>query len=291
MFEVKQLAKNTFYYEAFTNVGIFRPEEQQAVLIDSCDHKRMVKGLDSEIEEMGLNISCIINTHSHSDHICGNKYFQDKYGCRLLSTKQEQGFIFNPDLETDFYNAGLTELKNNNALYGVQSSDTDVLDEKNLPAGLGIIELPGHSFEMIGVRTADDVVFLADAVLSVSTWESYRFPFFYNVNKSVETLEKIKDMKAALFVPSHNEPLEDIRELAEYNIARLKEKKEMILSFCNGKSFDEVFAQAAKNEQLTIKMLKYNMYAVMVRNFLKALIEDGYVYTDVENNVLKYFKK
>ena len=251
----------------------------------------MVKGIDSEIEKMGLNVSCIINTHSHSDHICGNKYFQDKYGCSLLSTKQEQGFIFNPDLETDFYNAGLTVPKNNNVLYGVESSLTDVIDEKNLPEGLEIIELPGHSFEMVGIRTADDVVFLADSVLSVPTWESYRLPFFYNVNKSVETLEKIKDMKAALFVPSHNAPLEDIRELADYNIARLNEKKEMILSLCDGKSFDEVFAQVAKKENLTIRMLKYNMYAVMIRNLLTALIEDGSVYTDVKNNVLTYFKK
>ena len=35
MFEVKPLLGNTFYFEAFTNVGIYRLNEKQAVLIDS----------------------------------------------------------------------------------------------------------------------------------------------------------------------------------------------------------------------------------------------------------------
>ena len=75
MFEVKQLAENTFYYEAYSNVGIYRLNEREAVLIDSCDHKRMVRGLDRILGDMGLSVKLIINTHCHVDHICGNRYF------------------------------------------------------------------------------------------------------------------------------------------------------------------------------------------------------------------------
>lgn len=198
MFEVKQLTENTFYYEAFTNAGIYRLNEKQAVLIDSCDHIRMVKGLDKELEQMGLSVKTVIDTHCHVDHICGNSYFQKKYGCKLLSTRLEQAYIYKPDMEPDFYNVALTVNKKSNPFYGIESTETEIITAENTPKGLEIIPLPGHSFEMIGVRTPDDVVFLADSVLSVNTWENYKYPFFNSVNKAINTLECIKYMKASV---------------------------------------------------------------------------------------------
>lgn len=291
MFEVKHLKGNTYYYDAFTNVGIYKLNDKQAVLIDSCDHKRMVKGLDRELSSMGVAVSVIINTHCHVDHICGNRYFQDKYGCKLLSTRLEQSFIYNTELEADFYNAALNVDKSTNPFYGIEPSETEIISHDNTPEGFEIISLPGHGFDMVGVKTPDDVLFLADSVLSVTTWENYKLPFFYNVNKAIATLEKIMDMKASLFVPSHNPPLEDIRELAEYNIEKLREKKGTVLSLCDGKSFEELFDAVMKAEDLVIKMPKYCMYAVMIKNLLQSLIEDDVIYTELENNRVIYHTK
>lgn len=291
MFEVKHLIGNTFYYNAFTNVGIYKLNETEAVLIDSCDHKRMVKGLDRELESMGLKVSLIINTHCHVDHICGNRYFQDKYGCKLLSTRLEQSFIYNTELEADFYNVALSTDKSTNPFYGIDPSETEVITGDNVPDDFEIIRLPGHGFDMIGVRTPDNVLFLADAILSVSTWENYKLPFFYSVNKAISTLNEIKDMKARIFVPSHNPPVECIRELAQYNIERLKEKKDTVLTLCNGRSFEELFDAVMQAERLEIKMSKYCMYAVMVKNLLQSLIEDDSIYSDLENNRVIYHTK
>jgi len=36
--------------------------------------------------------------------------------------------------------------------------------EKNLPNGLEYFSLKGHFFDMIGIKTSDDVYFLADAL-------------------------------------------------------------------------------------------------------------------------------
>lgn len=291
MFEVKHLIGNTYFYEAFTNVGIYRIDDNSSVLIDSCDHKRMVKSLDRELEAMGLKVVAVINTHGHNDHIVGNRFFQDKYGCRLFSTRLEQGFIYKPDLESVFYNTALTVNEKSSPFTDLQSSDTEVITESNIPEGFEIIDLPGHSFEMIGVRTPDDVLFLADAILSESTWENYKLPFFYNVNKSIETLEKIKEMKARLFVPSHNAPVEDIKPLAEYNIEKLKEKKQLTYELCNKKSFEEIFSAIMEKEGLVLKTPKYCMYAVMVKNLIQSIIEDGLVYNELENNIMKYHHK
>jgi len=291
MFEVKHLINNTFYYEAYTNVGIYRLSDSEALLIDSCDHKRMVRGLDRILEEMGLTVNTIISTHCHVDHICGNRYFKEKYGCRILCTRLEQGYIYKPDMEPDFYNVGLSCDKEKNPFYGIEPSEAEVITDENLPEGFEIISLPGHSFDMIGVRTPDDVVFLADAVLSKNTWENYKLPFFYSVNKAMETLENISKLEARFFVPSHNAPVEDIKELAQYNIEKLKEKKQMVFELCESQSFESLFELVVKDQEIEMKTPKYCMYAVMVRNFLQALIERDKIYTVYENSRMIYHTK
>lgn len=291
MFEIKELLGNTFYYQAYTNVGIYMLNEKEVVLIDSCDHKRMVRGLDRQLEEKGLKVNTVINTHCHVDHICGNRYFQDKYGCRLLSTKLEHGYIYKPDMEADYYNVGLSVEKEFNPFYGIESSETEIITEENIPEGFEIIPLPGHGFEMIGVRTPDDVVFLADSVLSRSTWENYKLPFFYNVNRALETMKYVSTLSGKVFVPSHNEPVEDIGELARYNFDRLKEKKQMVFELCENQSFESLFALVAEDQELLVKTPKYCMYAVMVRNLLQALIEKDKIFSEFQNGRMIYHTK
>lgn len=291
MFEIKKIKGNTYYFEAFSNVGIYTPDGKNAILIDSCDHPRMVKGLDRQLAEMGLSVSLIIDTHCHVDHICGNRYFSEKYGCKILSTKKEQAFISYPAMEPEFYYAGINTDKGKNPFFFIEPSESEVISDENLPEGFEIIPLPGHSFEMIGVKTPDGVLFLADAILSKKTWDEYKLPFFYDVNSTIETLINIKDLEADIFVPSHNPPLEKIGELADYNIEKLREKKEVVYELCEGKSFDDLFAALMVSQELNIRTEKYPMYAVMVRNLLQALVNDERIYAVLENNRLVYHRK
>lgn len=291
MFEIKHIKGNTYYYEAFTNVGIYKISDTEAVLIDSCDHKRMAKGLNKQLSEKGLKVKTIINTHCHVDHICGNRLFYDAHSCQILSTKTEQRFISYPDLEPRFYYSGIDTDKTRNPFFLVEPTESEIITEENTPEGFEIIPLPGHSFEMIGVRTPDDVVFLADAVLSKATWDNYKYPFFYNVNSSLETMEMIKTMKAHCFVPSHNEPLKEIAELTQYNIDKLKEKKALVLDLAEGRSFEELFKAVMEKEDLHIRTEKYPMYAKMLRNLLQSLVEDNKIHGILEDNIFVYHRK
>lgn len=290
MFDIVDTIGNTFYFSAFSNVGVYKLNKSEVVLIDSCDHKRMVKSLDSILEKNGLRVKTIIDTHCHVDHITGNKFFFDKYGCQILASKGEQGFIAYPDREPRFYYSGINTDKSRNPFFVTEPSDAEVITQNNTPEGFEIIPLPGHSFDMIGVRTPDDVVFLADAILSKKTWDEYKLPFFYNVNESMQTLKDIQSLKAKLFVPAHDEPLNDIVELAEYNIKSMKHKKELIYSICEGKSFEEIFSDALDALRLRIMTPKYPMYAVMVRNFLQSLVDDEAVHAVLEDSVLVYHR-
>ena len=200
------------------------------------------------------------------------------------------GFIAYPDREPRFYYSGIKTDKRRNPFFMTEPSDAEVITASNTPEGFEIIPLPGHSFDMIGVRTPDDVVFLADAILSKKTWDEYKLPFFYNINESIQTLKDIQNIKAKLFVPAHDEPLSDICELAEYNIKSMKHKKELIYSLCEGKSFEEIFPAVLDALELRIMTPKYPMYAVMVRNFLQSLIDDEAIHTVLEDSLLVYHR-
>ena len=103
MFEVLNLKGKTYYFDAYSNVGIYEKENGEVILIDSCDHKRMVRSVNRYLTEKNLRVSTIISTHCHVDHICGNNFFYDTYGCKILSSRPEQMFILYPDLEPKFY--------------------------------------------------------------------------------------------------------------------------------------------------------------------------------------------
>lgn len=290
MFDIVETIGNTYYYSAFSNVGVYKLNKSEVLLIDSCDHKRMVKSLDSILEKNGLRVKTIIDTHCHVDHIAGNKFFYDKYGCEILASKGEQGFIAYPDREPRFYYSGIDTDKSKNPFFLIEPSDANVLTAQNNPEGFEIIPLPGHSFEMIGVRTPDDVVFLADAILSKKTWDEYKLPFFCSINESIQTLKDIQNIKAKLFVPAHDSPLGDIHELAEYNIKSMMHKKELIYDLCEGKSFEKIFSDVVGALELKIMTSKYPMYAVVVRNFLQSLVEDEAIYATLEDSVLVYHR-
>lgn len=285
MFEINKLSGKTSYYSAFSNVGIFETGDGEVVLVDTCDHQRMIKGLDRLLGAKNLRVKTVIDTHCHVDHIAGNKYFFDKYGCKILAPKGESFFVEYPDLEARFYYAGIDTDKSRNPFFMVEPTVPEVITAENTPEGLEIISLPGHSFDMVGVRTSDDVVFLADAILSKKTWDEHKLPFFYNVNSAIETLEEIKTMKGKIFVPAHDAPTENIAELAEYNIIRMKERKELLYDICEGLSFDEIFSELMESLNLNIVTAKYPTYAVMVRNFLQSLVDDRAIYAKLEEGV------
>lgn len=291
MFDLHHIKGNTYYYKAYTNVGVYYAGNNEVVLIDACDHKRMVRGLDRILCEKGWKVKTIISTHCHVDHICGNRFFSDKYGCEILCTKTEQGFIRKPDLEPNFYYSGIDTEKSKNPFFLVEPSEPHIINENNMPEGFEIVPLPGHAFEMIGVRTPDDVLFLADAVLSEKTVDEYKLPFFYNVNDSIETLGKICEMRAEYFVPSHSEITKDIAPLCRHNIKAMKKIKELVYEICEGKGFDDMFCALMERMELSIKTEKYPMYSLMLRNYLQSLVEDDRICARLDGAKLIYRHK
>ena len=78
MYELIQLTEHDYYIDCPAKIGLVRIDEDNVVLIDSGNDKDAGKKVFRILEANGWNLKAIFNTHSHADHIGGNRFLQDK---------------------------------------------------------------------------------------------------------------------------------------------------------------------------------------------------------------------
>ena len=168
-----------------------------------------------------------------------------------------------------------------------QGSDAEYLTENVLPEGFRMIPLPGHFFDMVGFRTPDDVVFLADCLSSRETLDKYRIGFVYDVDAYIKTLEMVKTMQARMFVPAHAAATEDIAELAQYNLNIVLEIAEKIVRLCEEPSCFEVILRKLFAEcDLAMNFEQYVLVGSTVRSYLSWLRDSGKLDVAFEDGML-----
>ena len=289
MFEVKHLKGNTYYLQCFSNIGIYYLGNGEVILIDAGDHKKSVTDLYNFLEEKSWRVKAIFNTHSHLDHIAGNRFFKDKYGCKAYASEMEQFYGVYPQIDVAEIFMSVPVKINQSSMLNNPGTETELLTKAVLPEGFEIMPLPGHTFNMVAIMTPDNVWFLGDAVLAKMTYEGYKIPFFFDINKSIETCEMLAEMKASFFVPSHDTPYEnDIRELALYNAEKLRQIKEYIFSLCDGRTLEGILQKADEDMKLNYNLEKYARVLFTVRAFLQSLISDGRINADIKDGRLVY---
>ena len=288
MFEFIKCAKNTYYLKAFANVGIYDLGNGEVILIDSGDHKKSVEDLDTFLSERNFRVKMIINTHSHIDHISGNKFFKEKYGCEVYASEIECSLVSEPNIEGLFFFNGVPIRRLPDTRVTDKGTPAKLLTADVLPQGFETVSLPGHNFNMIGVKTPDNIWFIGDSILTKETFESYKVPFFLNINESIETAKMLPSLKGKLFVPAHAPASEDITELALFNAKRLTELKEYFYSICNGRSFEEILAKADEDFAMRLTPDKYAKCSITIKSHLQALINDGRITAEIERSRLVY---
>lgn len=288
MFKLIQCAENTYCLKCFANTGVYYLGNGEVILIDSCDHKKSYTDLDAQLEERGWRVKLIINTHAHVDHIFGDRFFKEKYGCEVCSSRIESHMTDISDIEGRIYFNAVPIKRQNNYFFKPVSTFSKPLSDVTLPEGFEILPLPGHTFDMIGVKTPDDVWFLGDAVLSKGTFESYKLPFFFDVNESIKTQKMLTKLEGKLFVPSHSPACEDIAPLALYNADCLEKLKDYFLSISGGRTVEEIFVLCCKELDLKFGMDQFGKLIFTVKCFLQALIDDGKLTADINDYRLVY---
>ncbi len=272
MYELVRVGEKSYYIDSPAKIGVYKQSETEVYLIDSGNDKDAGRKIRKILDENGWTLKGIINTHSNADHIGGNRYLQQQFNCRVFSSGIEKAFTEHTLLEPSFLYGGFPfkELRHK-FLVAEESTVTDFSDE-SFPRELEIIPLPGHFFDMVGIRTPDNTVFLADCISSRATLDKYQLAFIYDVRTYLETLDKVKVMSADVFVPSHAEAGNDLSELIEFNRGKIYEIADSILSICaKPRNFEEILKQLFDRYNLTLSFEQYVLVGSTLRSYLSWL--------------------
>ncbi len=289
MYELVQVSDTCFYIQSPAKIGIVLTEGDQACLIDSGNDKDAGKKIKKILDANGWTLKAIFNTHSHADHIGGNQYLQNQTGCPIYAVGIERDFTEHPLLEPSYLYGANPPKELRHKFLLAKGSEVISLKEEHLPSNLQMFPLPGHSWDMVGFRSQDDVVYLADCLSSKETLEKYQVSFLVDVGAYLDTLEAIQSMKAKVFIPSHADPTDDIAPLAQYNIQKVHEVAEAIEEICGQpQPFEKILQKVFERSGLTMTFEQHALVGSTVRSYVTWLMEQGRLQAEIEDNTICY---
>lgn len=287
MYELQQVGEHSYYINCPAKIGIYSPDNKAVYLIDSGNDKKAGSKVRQILDEQGWSLKAIFNTHSHADHIGGNKYLQNQTGCKIYVPGIDCAMTRHTLLEPAFLYGGLPCSDLRHKFLMAQESAAEYLTDEALPEGLESIALPGHAFDMVGFRTKDNVVFLADCLSSSETLEKYQISFLYDPAAYLDTLEKVKSMEAKIFVPAHAPASENIVPLAQLNMDKVNEIADKICELCaTPRIFEDILKALFDEYGLTLSFEQYVLVGSTVRSYLSWLKDTGRLSARFEENRL-----
>lgn len=287
MYELNHIIGNSYYIQSPSKIGLVKLSDTDVCLIDSGNDKDAGRKVRQLLDANGWHLTAIYNTHSNADHIGGNRYLQGQTKCKIYAQGIECDITRHPVLEPAFLYGGFPPKDLRHKFLMAQESDAKELTPGVLPEGFALLQLPGHFFHMLGFRSPDDVVYLADCLSSRETLDKYQIGFVYDVAAYLDTLEKVKTMQAAAFVPAHAEVTEDIAPLAQYNIDKVLEIADHMVELCaEPVIFEELLKKLFDDYGLTLTFEQYVLVGSTVKSYLAWLKDTGRLTALFEDNRL-----
>ena len=285
MYELNHIIGNSYYIQSPSKMGLVKLNDTDVCLIDSGNDKDAGRKVRQLLDANGWHLTAIYNTHSNADHIGGNRYLQGQTKCKIYAQGIECDITRHPVLEPAFLYGGFPPKDLRHKFLMAQESDAKELTPGVLPEGFALLQLPGHFFHMVGFRSPDDVVYLADCLSSRETLEKYRIGYIYDVGAYLATLETVKAMTAKAFVPAHAEVTEDIAPLARYNIDTVQEVGDAITALCAApQTFEELLKALFDRYGMAMTFEQYALVGATVRSYLTWLKDMGRVAAEFADN-------
>jgi len=291
--ELESIKGRTNVIKASTNIGVYILDDKNCVLIDTGLSNNYGKRIDKVLQKEQIRPKYIINTHHHIDHSGGNRYFNENYPeLQICVSKKTKTHLTYPYIGTAVYCSGSPIKKFEDNKY----HKVDVILEPGIHKfdnyEFEIISLEGHSDDQIGIITPDDVCFLGDSIFGSEVLKKYSFPYLYDIKKSIETLELIKQIEADYFVISHSKNIlnrEEIIELVDENMKNINNYIEQMLEFLRQPmTREELLQKITIANDLSVNYKQYYFNFSTLSSFISYLYNEGLIKNSIENGKLYY---
>lgn len=287
MYEFIQAGERTYYIDGPSRIGIYRMDEERVCLIDSGNDKSAGKKALKILEANGWRPEMILNTHSHADHVGGNRVIQERTGCKAYCAGPDRAFVEYTALEPAFLFGGSPYKELRNKFLLAQESRAEELTEEVLPEGMRMMRIDGHSFSMTAFGTEDGIWFIADGISGANIIEKYQISFLYDVEEYLKSLDRLKGLEGRLFIPSHGEVYTDMDAIVEINRNKVFEIADLLKDICKeGAGTEEVIQKVFDRYGLVMDANQYVLAGSTLRSYLSWMKGRGEIEAGFRGNRL-----
>jgi glyoxylase-like metal-dependent hydrolase (beta-lactamase superfamily II) len=290
-FELRKVANNTYYFNDTNRVMLYKTANSSVVLFDSGkNHKAGVKILDV-IRENGWTLQAIYLTHSHADHMGGAAFLNAETGCPVYCPENERFLTVPTIFEPGFMYGGFPPNEMRLPFLCAQPCETLLLTEDKLPKGITMFPLPGHTFNMYGFKTEDEVYFLADAYVGDEIISHHPISFLYDVEKYLETLDMLENLEGEYYIAAHAYSSNNIHPVLSKNRDSVLAVIDTILNIlkeedCN---FDQLLAKLFTHFDLVMNFIQHYLVGCTIKSYLMYLRNQRKIKTKVVDNQLLWY--
>jgi glyoxylase-like metal-dependent hydrolase (beta-lactamase superfamily II) len=278
------LTERTGYIDNPSVIGLYKLSDETCLLIDTGLDDDAAKKVLKILSAAGLTVTHVINTHAHADHCGGNQLLQKRSEAMFLSSKGEKSYIEWTESEPHYlFGAFPPKVLRGKFLQAKSSVIHQIIGEGELfieDQTFHIVNLPGHSPDMIGVMTPDKVFFVGDAIFDKKIVEKYGFIYNYNLGKLLESLDRLKMIEADYFVLSHGGP----RLSLEEDIAANWEAFERLNNFI----LDQTEKPVTQNEIHKVMSMTFDIHESISTYYLNDSLLSSHLGYLVESRRLEF---
>ena len=295
--KIKEVKGNTFCIDTgMTYIPFYKINDEEIIMLDSGWAQGERKGIDEILEKNNFRVVGILCSHAHVDHVGNNAKLKKKYNC-IIAMPAYEALICSSTINLKLYynNQTLSDVAQH---FGHMVCETDIMIMDNqdsiIMRGIKfeILHTPGHSPAHICITTPDDVVYLADSLISYEVMRGAKMPYAYILSEDLLSKSKLYDIKGSKYIVAHKGIYDDITKLITDNIGFYKERADRISRLIGvDMTLDDIFKVVINNFNIDVNnRYKYALIKRMLNSYVEYLNEIGMIVLKMDNGLLKYSK-